>query len=152
MKIIDIYGWGLPNQAEFLRHFQGNDAQTKFARQLWAGLDSCTVWFLITFIVIAVVMAIVYYGPYNNKPHRHYKIKHWFLWLGIAAAATFVVSMLIGVFGVNSPMTTYKIPLVLRVSAVNLLYSVGVYFVVSFIVCNIKALKTNAYRFLKIGK
>ena len=152
MKIVDLYGWGLPHQAEFLSHFKGNDAQLRLAQQLWAELDSCTVWFMITFIVVAIVSAVIYYGPYNNRPERHYMVKHWLLWMAIAGGVAFVISFLIGAIGVNSPMTSFKYPLVLYISSMNILYSIGVYFVMSLYFCNVNFPKTNAYRFLKIGK
>jgi len=151
MKIVDIYGWGLPKQADFLNHFKNNDTLYNQARALWSKLDACTVWFIIAFVVLALVFAIIYYGPYNNKPGRHYKVRHWFIWMIITAAVTFVVTMAIGLIMVKSPLSA-RIGLILRISGVNVLYSIGVYFVVALLVCNAPFLKTNAYRFLKIGK
>ncbi len=151
MKIVDLYGWGLPKQADFLNHFKNNDAMYNQARSLWSKFDQTTVWFLVAFVVVAFVFAFVYYGPYNNKPHRHYKVKHWLIWLLITAVATFVVSLIIGMVMVQSPLAA-RIGLILRVSGVNALYSVGLYFVIALLVCNMPFLKTNAYRFLKIGK
>ena len=70
MKIVDLYGWGLPKQADFLEHFKNNDALYNQARLLWSKLDQTTIWFLIVFIVLAFIFSFVYYGPYNNKPDR----------------------------------------------------------------------------------
>ena len=151
MKIIDIYGWVLPKQAEFLNHYKNNEENYKKARDLWSNLDSCTLWFIVAFVVIALVFAFIYYGPYNNKPHRHYKLKHWLIWMLITAAVTFVITYVMGDFMVDSPLTARR-GLILRVSCANVLFSVGVYFIVALLVCNVPFLKTNAYRFLKIGK
>lgn len=151
MKIVDLYGWGLPKQADFLNHFKNNNAMYNQARSLWNKLDQTTIWFLVAFIVLALIFAFVYYGPYNNKPHRHYKVKHWLIWMLITAAATFIVSLVIGLFMVQSPLAA-RIGLILRISGLNALYSVGLYFIISLLVCNMPFLKTNAYRFLKIGK
>ena len=151
MKIVDIYGWGLPTQADFLNHFKNNNTLYNQARVLWSKLDACTVWFIITFIVIALLFAIIYYGPYNNKPGRHYKVKHWFLWMIISAAVTFIVTLVIGLILVKSPLAA-RIGMILRISGINILYSIGVFFIVALLVCNVSFLKTNAYRFLKIGK
>ncbi|MBP5517601.1 MAG: hypothetical protein J6X91_02925 [Bacteroidales bacterium] len=151
MKIVDIYGWGLPKQADFLNHFKNNNTLYNQARVLWSKLDACTVWFIITFIVIALLFAIIYYGPYNNKPGRHYKVKHWFLWMIISAAVTFIVTLVIGLILVKSPLAA-RIGMILRISGINILYSIGVFFIVALLVCNVSFLKTNAYRFLKIGK
>ena len=151
MKIVDIYGWGLPKQADFLNHFKNNETLYNQARALWSKLDTCTVWFIVAFVVLALVFAIIYYGPYNNKPGRHYQVKHWFIWMLITAAVTFVVTLVMGLITVKSPLAA-RIGLILRISGVNVLYSVGVYLIAAILVCNAPFLKTNAYRFLKIGK
>ena len=49
MKIVDIYGWGLPKQADFLNHFKNNETLYNQARALWSKLDTCTVWFIVAF-------------------------------------------------------------------------------------------------------
>lgn len=151
MKIVDIYGWGLPKQADFLSHFKGNDTLYNQARALWSKLDACTIWFIVAFVVLALVFAFIYYGPYNNKPHRHYKVKHWLIWLLITAAASFVVTSVMGLIMVQSPLAA-RTGLILRISGVNVVYSVGLYFIVALLICNLPFIKTNAYRFLKIGK
>lgn len=151
MKIVDIYGWGLPKQADFLNHFKNNEMLYNQARALWSKLDACTVWFIVAFVVLALVFAIIYYGPYNNKPGRHYKVKHWLIWMGITAVVTFIITFVIGLIMVNSPLVA-RIGLIIRVSSVNVLCSIGTYFIVSLLICNAPFLKTNAYRFLKIGK
>lgn len=151
MKIVDIYGWGLPKQADFLSRFKHNNTLYNQARALWSKLDSCTVWFIVAFVIIALIFAFIYYGPYNNKPGRHYKVKHWLIWMIITAAVTFVVTLVMGLVMVKSPLAA-RIGLILRVSGINVLYSVGVYFIAALVVCNAPFLKTNAFRFLKIGK
>ena len=52
---------------------------------------------------------------------------------------------------VKSPLAA-RYGLILRVSGVNVLYGIGIYFIAALLVCNMPFLKTNAYRFLKIGK
>lgn len=99
----------------------------------------------------SLVFAIIYYGPYNNKPRRHYKVKHWLIWMGITTLVTFVVTLVIGLIMVKSPLAA-RYGLILRVSGVNVLYGIGIYFIAALLVCNMPFLKTNAYRFLKIGK
>lgn len=149
--IVDLYGWGLPKQTEFLNHYKSNETLFRHARDLWSKLDSCTIWFIAAFVVLALLFSIIYYGPYNNRPGRHYKVKYWFIWMLITAVVTFVVTLVIGLIVAKSPLTA-GIGLILRISGVNVLYSIGVYFIVALLVCNAPFLKTNAYRFLKIGK
>ena len=151
MKIVDLYGWGLPKQADFLNHFKNNQTLYNQARALWSKLDSCTILFIVAFVVLALIFAIIYYGPYNNKPGRHYKVRHWFIWMLITAAVTFVVTLVLGLVMVKSPLAA-RIGLILRISGLNVLYSIGVYLIAALLVCNAPFLKTNAYRFLKIGK
>lgn len=151
MKIADFYGWGLPKQNDFLNHFKNNDMSYHQAQELWSKLDSSTVLFLITFIVLTVVIAIIYYGPYNNKPNRHYKVNHWFIFMVITTIATFVMSLGAGFLTVQSPLPA-RIGLIFRISGINAIYSIGLYFFIALLVCNIPFLKTNAYKFLKIRK
>lgn len=152
MKITDLYGWTLPDQAEFIGRFRDNEVLVRYARDLWASLDSCAVWFVIAFAIMAIMFACVYYGPYNNRPGRHYKSRYWILWMGIDVLLTVVITLLIGLIGVDSPLLPQKIGMLVRISGANMVYSAVVYFVVSLFVCNMPFLKTNAYRFLKIGK
>lgn len=151
MKIVDLYGWGLPKQADFLEHFKNNDALYNQARLLWSKLDQTTIWFLIVFIVLAFIFSFVYYGPYNNKPHRHYRVKCWLIWMMITVASSFVVSLVVGLITIQSPLDAIA-SLFCRISLVNAVYSAILYFIISALVCNLPFVKTNAYRFLKIGK
>lgn len=151
MKIADLYGWGLPKQNDFLEHFKNNEALYRQAQELWSNLDSSAVWFLVTFIVLTVVIAIIYYGPYNNKPNRHYKVKHWLIFMAITTMATIVISLGIGFLTVPSPLPA-RTGLIFRISVINAIYSIVLYFFIALLVCNIPLLKTNAYKFLKIRK
>lgn len=151
MKIVDLYGWGLPKPADFLEPFKNNDAMYNQARLLWSKLDQTTIWFLIVFIVLAFILSFVYYGPYNNKPHRHYRVKCWLMWMMITVASSFVVSFVVGLIMIQSPLDA-RASLFCRISFVNAVYSAILYFIISALVCNLPFVKTNAYRFLKIGK
>lgn len=151
MKIVDLYGWGLPKQADFLGHFKNNDAMYNQARLLWSKLDQTTIWFLIVFIVLAFIFSFVYYGPYNNKPHRHYKVRYWLRWMMITVASSFVVSFAVGLVTIQSPLGA-RLGLFCRISFVNAIYGAALYLIISLLVCNFPFVKTNAYRFLKIGK
>ena len=147
----NLYGWLLPKQAEFLNHYKGNDQQFNMARQLWNSLDQSAVFFLAIFVVLGILISAYYYGPYNKRPGRHYKVSKWLLWLIVAAAACFVVTLGVGLLCAETKLAA-KYGLVLRIAAENTIYAVGMYFIFSFIRCNIRTWKTNAYRFLKIGK
>lgn len=151
MKITDLYEWVLPKKMDFLNHFKNNEKLHDQALALWGKLDANTLWFMLSFGVVAMLLAIWYYGPYNNRPGRHYKLRHWFLWMNIAAISTFILTLAIGFFLIDSPLLA-RIGLILRVSGGNAVFAIVVYGIVSFLICNIPFIKTNAYRFLKIGK
>lgn len=128
MKIVDLYGWGLPKQADFLEHFKNNDAMYNQARLLWSKLDQTTIWFLIVFIVLAFIFSFVYYGPYNNKPHRHYKVKCWLKWMMITVVSSFVISLVVGLIMIQSPLDA-RAGLFCRISLVNAVYSALLYLI-----------------------
>lgn len=151
MKIIDIYSWALPKQVEFLERFKNNESLYHQARLLWDKLEACTVWFIVAFVALAIVFTFVYYGPYNNKPGRHYKVSRWGVFMIITAVVAFLVTLLIGVTMAKSSLSE-RIDLALRISVASAIYSVVCYLICSFLVCNMPFLKTNAYRLLKIGK
>lgn len=146
-----LYGWALPKQAEFLNHYKGNDQQYNMARQLWNSLDHSAIFFLAIFIVLSIVCAAYYYGPYNKRPGRHYKVSKWLMWLAATAAVCFVVTLGVGILCAETKLPA-RFGLILRIACENTVYAAGVYFLFSFIRCNVRAWKTNAYRFLKIGK
>ena len=150
MNAIDFYGWGLPSKAAHLNSFT-QDHLRNLANKLWQMVDSGALFFILIFVVIALLGAILYYYPYNNKAGRHYKMRYWTLWLGITALITFAISAIMGYVLIDSPIKDTT-SFIMRISATNLVYSVLLYIVFSIIICNLNMPKTNAYRFFKIGK
>lgn len=150
MSAIDFYGWGLPSKGAYLNSFT-EDHLRNLANKLWQMIDSGALFFILIFFVVAMLGAILYYYPYNNKAGRHYKMRYWALWLVITALVTFATSVIIGFLLIDSPMKDTT-SFIMRISAINLVYSVLLYIVFSIIICNLNMPKTNAYRFFKIGK
>ena len=150
MGMLNLYDWGLPNQAAHLSGYKNNDSLYNTARLLWNNLDSASMYFLATAIIVGLIIVAYYYYGYNKLPGRKYKISHWAIWLGVTALVTLLLTMVWGNIFVPSTLKEQS-GFILRVSLINGLYASAVYFISSFIICNIPV-PTNAYRFLKIGK
>ena len=143
-----LYGWVLPNQAQYLNGYKNNEQLYNMARSFWNGLDSASIYFLISTIVVAILLACYYYYGYNKLPGRKYKVSHWTLWLGVTAVVTILFTLVLGSVMVSSTLPD-KGEFILKISLINGLYASAVYFIVSVIICNLPV-PTNAYRFLKI--
>ena len=74
MSAIDFYGWGLPSKAAHINSFT-HDHLRNLANKLWQMIDSGALFFIMIFVVVALLGAILYYYPYNNKAGRHYKMR-----------------------------------------------------------------------------
>ena len=150
MGMLNLYDWGLPNQAEHLVRYKDNEPLYNMARSLWNSLDSASMYFLATAVAVAVVLVCYYYYGYNRLPGRKYRIRHWAIWLVITAIATIGLTMILGNAMVSSTLKE-QVGFILRISLINGLYASAIYFITSFIICNLPV-STNAYRFLKLGK
>ena len=151
MKAFDFYGWGLPSKGPYLNSFGENQHMRDLATKLWNMLESGALFYIMIFIIIAFLFAVVYYYPYNNRPQRHYKMRFWLLWLGYTALGTFIISMIAGFYLFDSPIRDTT-NFIIRISLINTVYSVLMYLVFSIIICNLNMPKTNAYRFFELGK
>ena len=146
-----MYDWFLPNsQAELLSKYKDNEPLYKMARSFWNSLDSASMVFFIIAFVVAVAVAYIYYYPYNRKAGRRYKVSKWAWGLAITAIITFVATIISGYMLVSSTINE-QVGFILRISLINGLYAAIIYFIASFIICNLPV-STNAYRFLKLGK
>lgn len=150
MGLLDLYKWGLPSQAEHLNRYRENEPLYNMARSFWNSLDSASIYFMIAFLAIGLALVCFYYYGYNRFPGRKYRIQHWALWLGITAALTIIVTLVLGSAIVSTNLQE-KFGFLLRISLINGVYAILVYLLSSVVICNIPV-PTNAYRFLKIGK
>ena len=150
MGMLNLYDWGLPNQAQHLASYKDNEPLYNMVRSFWSSLDSASVYFFATALVIAIIVVCYYYYVYNKLPGRKYKISHWAMWLGVTAVMTTLLTMVLGNVMVTSSLKE-QTGFILRVSLINSLYASVIYLVISFVFCNLPV-PTNAYRFLKIGK
>ncbi len=146
MKLLELYKWLIGTVSDFSKPFRENEELLNEARKFWNNLEANSLFFVFIFIGLGILMAVFYYTYWNNKPGRHYKPKDWIIYL----VATFIICFLLtlGIEYLLCPPKLNGFLIELKLALGNALYSVGVYFVVSFIWCN--WLPTNAYRIFKI--
>ncbi len=147
--MINLYGWGLPSKAEYLRKYTDEELSRR-ALSLWNNLDSACIYFIVTAIVLGIVLVCCYYYVYNKYPGKKYRVSHWLGWMIITIVMTVAVTFVLGNLLISSGLNELT-GFLLRIALINGLYAAIVYFIGSFLICNLP-IPTNAYRFLKIGK
>ena len=131
---------------DYVNHFRNNQALYNQARAYWNKLESFSSIIFIIFLFFGILMAAIYYLPYNNRSGRHYTPKHWLLFLSITFVLTFIVTWAFLYIGVPPRLDTTAF-LQLKIAFGNAIYASVLYFIVSVVWC--LALPTNAYRLFK---
>ena len=147
MKLLKLYQWITGTMADFTKPFQDNDALYKQAQAFWKQLDVSSIIFVSIFLLLGIVMASIYYKPFNDKPGRHYKPKYWIYFL----LTTFVLTLLVTLgceCAIAQPKLDGSFVLELKIAVANAIYSSFIYIFVSWIWCQFN-LPTNAYRLIK---
>lgn len=147
MKLLKLYQWITGTMADFTKPFQNNDALYKQAQAFWKQLDVSSFFFVAIFLLLGIVMASIYYKPFNDKPGRHYKPKYWIYFL----LTTFVLTLLVTLgceCAIAQPKLDGSFVLELKIAVANAIYSSFIYIFVSWIWCQFN-LPTNAYRLIK---
>ena len=148
MKFLGLYKWIIGTMSDFVKQFQDNETLYNQARNFWGRLEASSIIIVGIFIALGIVMAYTYYKPYNEKPGRHYKPKHWWIFGGITFVVTFVITLM-AVYFMVPPKIDGSFVLELKIAVANAIYSSLVYALISWIWCQFN-LPTNAYRYLKI--
>ena len=145
MKLFDIYTWATGKKVTFLGQFDIEEQKELYnqATQFWNSLESNAYIFVILFAVIGILIAWYYYIPFNNKPWRHYHPKWWVFWLCACFVLTFFGTLGLA-YGLATPNLSGAWPIEIKLSLVNGLYAIGLYFITSVCFCNYS--KTNAYK------
>lgn len=148
MSLFNLYNWAVDKSA-FLNGFSDNDELYKRANGFITDLESAAIYFLMIFLFIGIGAAVIYYGPFNKEPGRHYHPKYWAIWLGLC----FVISLVL-TFGVAYVVVKPNLDgawgVEMKLSLVNAIYAAIVYLITSVVWCN--CFKTNAYCWFQIGK
>lgn len=147
MKLLDfLYGWIAGSKSDFTRQFRNSETILAQANKFWGTLESYSIFILLVFMFIGIIMASIYFGPYNNKPGRHYHLRYWFIFMLVTLIVAFTAT--IGFECIACPpQLDGALVLELKIALGNSIYAVGMYLLISFVWCN--TLLTNACRILK---
>ena len=141
-----IYEWIAGNMSDFTRQFRDNENLVASAKYFWRNLENASVGFIIIAILVAILAAVIYYIPFNDKPGRHYHPKYWFLFWGFSLLISFGFT-----FGYEyifcEPKLNGALLLELKIAFGNAIYSILLYLIISIAWC--WSLPTNAYRIFK---
>lgn len=140
-----LYGWLYPvSHAKFINGLP-EESQARGAA-FWNSLSPCESGLFITFILLGIAAAIIYFKPFNNKPGRHYRGRWWWFFAAIAFFGTLLVSyILCGIILKDARNLGQSLSFQHFLSWGNAFYAFVLYFIISFIWWNWG--KTNAYRF-----
>lgn len=148
MKLFGVlYGWMASSKSDFTRNFRDNEILLSQANKFWTNIESSSMIILLISIVVGIMMAWSYYGPYNNKPGRHYRPRYWFIFMLLVIVLTLILTLGFECLA-YPPQLQGAFVLELKIALINAIYAIGVYLLASFIWCN--TLPTNACRILKI--
>lgn len=146
MKLLDLYEWIAGNMSDFTRPFRENENLATQAKNFWRDLENASVGFIFIAALVAILAAVIYYIPFNNKPGRHYRPLYWFLFW----CATLLISFGL-TFGYEyifcEPKLNGALLLELKIAFGNAIYSILLYLIISIVWC--WSLPTNAYRIFK---
>ena len=147
MKLLEaFYGWIAGSKSDFTRPFRDSDTMLAQANKFWGTLESYSIFILLIFVFIGIILASIYFGPYNNKPGRHYRPRYWLMFMLVTLIVAFAAT--IGFECIACPpKLDGALVLELKIALGNSIYAVGMYLLTSFIWCN--TLPTNACRILK---
>ena len=146
MKTLKFYEWIAGNMSDFARPFQNNETLANQAKNFWRSLENFSIVSVLVFILIAAVIAVLYYKPFNNSPGRHYHPKYWFLFWAISIIATFIITLGLE-YAFCKPVLSGAFLLETKIALGNAIYTALLYLVISIFWCNL--LPTNAYRIFK---
>lgn len=141
-----LYEWITGPKSKFVNTFADNDFLYSQAKILWEHLAGLTIFMLLLFVIIGFSVAYLYYGPYNNRPGRHYKLKYWLSFLFITFVSCCGITLFFETSLVSKHLDGSWI-LMIKIALANAVYASLIYIISSVIWCN--CLPTNACRIFK---
>jgi hypothetical protein len=136
----------LPKKGKFLDGFTNEQLKSQ-ADNVWRQLDGLSPVLLLAGVAIGIALAVFYYTAYNEMPGRHYKIKHWGIWAILSFVLTLLITVVIEYVFIKTNLKSGISSLYWLCAINNALYCFILYFITSFVWCNL--FRTNAYKFLK---
>jgi len=148
MKLKYLYGWWVGTKTKFVNSFADNGQLKAQAETFWDKLEGGTLFYIIAFIAVAILLAYIYFKPFNDMPGRHFRPRYWVIFGVFSMVTSFLLTLGIAYF-TAAPKLQGTWPIELKLSLANCIYTGLLYFlVVSFCFWNFS--KTNAYKFLKL--
>lgn len=147
--MIDTVFFLLPTKGRFLSAYENNELKNQ-ADALWRHLDDLSEPALFISITIGVLAALIYYGPFNNRPGRHYLIRYWIVFAAIMFCVIGLAICGLEYWQVKTNLKTGILPLYIKCAFCCSIWGLLAYLVTSLIQCNFFGRYTNAYKFLKI--
>lgn len=141
------------SKASFLKPYEGEEGMATMYQQalsFWNKLDSVSPIFVIIFLAVGILMAYLYYGPYNEQAHRHYLVKHWAKFLIVCAVISLIATFAVVSYMAVPPRMNGTLSMEILLAINNAVYAAVVFLATSFVWCN--WLPTNAYRLLKFNR
>lgn len=142
MKLPNIYYPSLPSEREFVNGY--NENLQELAKRFWHEMSSISLLLLAIAVCVSFGFCLYYYGPYNNRPNRHYLPFHWWKFMLVCVLSSFAMTWIAEIILVKTTLNDTKMTMPF-VALQNAVYSLVVYGVVSIIWCNWWS--TKAYRY-----
>ena len=140
MVTLAILSW-FTSRKEFLGLYKDSEAARNIAIRFWESAEQTEIPAVVLMLIVSAVICWIYYFPFNNMPGRHYKPSYMFAFMGVSTVAVFILSFLLFLCLVDN--SQFNEGFLAKLSAVNVLYSFVVFFIVAIIIC--KSGKSNAY-------
>jgi uncharacterized membrane protein len=122
----------LPSKGRFLSNFDNEELKAQ-ADLLWRQLDGTLFWLFFGALVLGILIAYVYYGPFNERPGRHYQIKWWVLFVVITLGVTLLSSVALEYTMTSTHLKSNVASLFWLCALNNAIYGIVIYLIVSVI-------------------
>ena len=142
--MIGLLTW-FTSKKDYLTPYTEDEAAKKAATKLWNTIDSMDIILFIVMFMLTILIALWYYFPYNQRPGKHYHPKYW--WIFGVGAVSFVFASTFGICYFIAKNASFDYTFLIKVSAVNALYAILVYFILSLFIN--KSGKSNAYPYIR---
>lgn len=128
----------------YLSPYMDDESAKKAATKLWNSIDNGDILLFGLMFLITILICIFYFFPFNKMPGRHYHPKWW----AIFGIVSIIVSFAATYLGCNliAKNPGFDCGFLIKVSAVNTLYSSLIYVIASAIIN--RTGKSNAYPYI----
>lgn len=147
MDWINLYGWAIPSQDDFLQRYQDDDSLYQMAQNFWDDTSSVSLYLFILMLIVGVVLWFIHYFWWCKKPGRHYRLAWWFVQLAITFVLTAAITLGMEKGMVSTELTDGIFLFQLKLALGNGLFGTIIYFLLSLIINLFLPTRTCAYPF-----